>query len=133
MKDWKPKSLLYFEDFQAGMVFELGERVLSKEEIVAFAAEYDPQPFHVDEEAAEESAFGGLIASGWHTASVFMRLYVDALLTVLDTASSERNPNRGTVHIYSEVLNQHGDAVMTMKARGLFARHGTAHTSPGSA
>lgn len=163
MKDWKPKSLLYFEDFQAGMVFELGERVLSKEEIVAFAAEYDPQPFHVDEEAAEESAFGGLIASGWHTASVFMRLYVDALLsraasmgspgveelrwlkpvrpgdtlrarlTVLDTASSERNPNRGTVHIYSEVLNQHGDAVMNMKARGLFARHGTAHTSPGSA
>lgn len=148
-------SLLFFEDFEAGMVFDLGERTLSNEVIVAFATEFDPQPFHVDEEAAEKSTFGGLIASGWHTASVFMRLYVDALLsraaslgspgveelrwlkpvrpgdtlrarlTVLDTTPSSRNPNRGTIHIYSEVLNQHGDAVMTMKARGLFARRGT--------
>lgn len=145
-------SFLYFEDFEPGAVFDLGERGLSKGEIVAFAREFDPQPFHVDEEAAEGSAFGGLIASGWHTASVFMRLYADALLsraasmgspgveelrwlkpvrpgdilrarlTVLDTALSERNPKRGTVHLYSEVRNQRDETVMTMKARGLFAR-----------
>jgi acyl dehydratase len=72
---------LYFEDFEPGTVFDLGERTLAKEDIVAFASEYDPQPFHVDEEAARESAFGGLIASGWHTGSVIMRLYADALLS----------------------------------------------------
>jgi acyl dehydratase len=145
-------TFLYFEDFELGMVFDLGERTLAKEDIVAFAREYDPQPFHVDEEAARESAFGGLIASGWHTGSVFMRLYADALLsraaamgspgveelrwlkpvrpgdtltarvTVLDTAPSTRNPKRGTVHLFSEVENQRGETVMTMKARGLFAR-----------
>jgi acyl dehydratase len=143
---------LYFEDFEPGTVFDLGARTLAKEDIVAFASEYDPQPFHVDEEAARESAFGGLIASGWHTGSVFMRLYADALLsraaamgspgveelrwlkpvrpgdtltarvTVLDTTPSSRNPKRGTVHLFSEVDNQRGETVMTMKARGLFAR-----------
>jgi acyl dehydratase len=143
---------LYFEDFEPGTVFDLGARTLAKEDIVAFASEYDPQPFHVDEEAARESAFGGLIASGWHTGSVFMRLYADALLsraaamgspgveelrwlkpvrpgdtltarvTVLDTTPSSRNPKRGTVHLFSEVENQRGETVMTMKARGLFAR-----------
>lgn len=147
-------GLLYFEDFEPGMVFDLGERGLSKEEIVAFAREFDPQPFHVDEEAANGSSFGGLIASGWHTAAVFMRLYADSLLsraasmgspgveelrwlrpvrpgdtlrarlTVLDTTPSERNPNRGTVHLYSEVFNDRDETVMTMKARGLFARRG---------
>lgn len=144
--------LLYFEDFEPGAVFDLGRRTISKEEIIAFARDYDPQPFHVDEEAAEESAFHGLISSGWHTAAIFMRLYVDALLsraasmgspgveelrwlkpvrpgdtlraslTILDTVPSARNPNRGTVHLHSEVRNQRDEAVMTMKARGLFAR-----------
>lgn len=144
------------------MVFDLGERALSKEEIVAFATEYDPQSFHVDEEAAGESAFGGLIASGWHTAAIFMRLYADALLsraasmgspgveelrwlkpvqpgdtlrarlTVIDTAPSSRSPKRGTVYLHSEVRNQHGETVMTMKARGLFARREAGQASPGS-
>ena len=143
---------LYFEDFEEGQVYELGEKTITKEEIVAFAGEYDPQPFHVDEEAAEESAFGCLIASGWHTAAVFMRLYVDALLsraasmgspgaeelrwllpvrpndtlsarlTVLDTVPSATNPKRGTVYFVSEVCNGRGEKVMTTKARGLFAR-----------
>ncbi len=152
-------AFLYFEDFEPGTVFELGERTLAKEDIVTFAREYDPQPFHVDEEAARESAFGGLIASGWHTGSVFMRLYADALLsraaamgspgveelrwlkpvrpgdtltarlTVLDTTPSARNPKRGTVHLFSEVENQRGETVMTMKARGLFARREEADPS----
>ena len=143
---------LFFEDFEEGQVFELGEKTLTKEEIVAFAEDYDPQPFHVDEEAAQGSAFGGLIASGWHTAAVFMRLYADAVLarsasmgspgvdelrwlkpvrpgdtlsarlTVLDTAPSARNPSRGTVYFVSEVHNGRDEKVMTMKARGLFAR-----------
>ena len=143
---------LYFEDFEEGQVYELGEKKLTKEEIVAFAREYDPQPFHVDEGAAEESAFGGLIASGWHTAAVFMRLYADAVLsraasmgspgveelrwllpvrpgdclsarlTVIDAAPSATNPGRGTVYFVSEVSNGRGEKVMTMKARGLFAR-----------
>ncbi|HET7478141.1 MAG TPA: MaoC family dehydratase [Rubrobacteraceae bacterium] len=152
MRETRENGFLYFEDFEPGMVFDFGERTIDREEIVAFAREYDPQPFHVDEESARDSAFGGLIASGWHTAAIFMRLYVDALLsrsasmgspgveelrwlkpvrpgdtlraslTVLDTAPSTRNPNRGTVHLYSEVRNQRGETVMTMKARGLFAR-----------
>ena len=145
---------LFFEDFEPGEVFELGERTLNREEIIAFAREYDPQPFHVDEVAAEGSAFGGLVASGWHTGCVFMRLYVDALLSraasmgspgveelrwlvpvrpgdtlrgrlcVLDATPSARNPRRGTVHFLSEVENQRGETVMTMKARGHFARRG---------
>ncbi len=72
---------LFYEDFEPGTVFELGSRTLSKEEMIAFASEFDPQPFHVDEDAAASSAFGGLIASGWHTATTFMRLYVDSLLS----------------------------------------------------
>ena len=142
---------LYFEDFEEGQVFELGEKVLTRDEIVAFATEYDPQPFHVDEEAAEGSAFGGLVASGWHTAAVFMRLYVDAVLsraasmgspgveelrwlrpvrpgdalsaklTVLDATPSASRPGRGTVYFVSEVRNGRGEKVMTMRARGLFA------------
>ena len=75
------RPFLYFEDFEPGTVFDLGERMLSKEEILTFAREYDPQPFHTDEQSAADSAFGGLIASGWHTAAIFMRLYVDAVLS----------------------------------------------------
>lgn len=148
----KTDDILYFEDFEPGMTFDLGERTLSKEEILAFAREFDPQPFHVDEEVAAESPFGGLIASGWHTAAVFMRLYADNLLyrtasmgspgveelhwlkpvrpgdtlsarlTVLDTEPSSRDTGRGTVYLYSEVFNESGETVMSMKARGLFAR-----------
>jgi acyl dehydratase len=80
-REGREDGFLYFEDFEPGAVFDLGKRTLSKEEIVAFAREFDPQPFHVDEEAANESTFGGLIASGWHTASIFMRLYADSLLS----------------------------------------------------
>ncbi|MGH3131129.1 MAG: MaoC/PaaZ C-terminal domain-containing protein, partial [Gaiellaceae bacterium] len=67
---------LYFEDFEPGRTFELGSRTVTEEEIVSFAREWDPQPFHVDAEAAAGSAFGGLIASGWHTGALWMRLYV---------------------------------------------------------
>jgi acyl dehydratase len=75
----------YLEDFQEGQVRELGSFSLSEAEIVAFAERYDPQPFHVDPEAASESIFGGLIASGWQTAAACMRLVVDGMLA--DAAS----------------------------------------------
>ena len=71
----------YFEDIEVGDVHEFGSYEVTREELLTFAEQYDPQPFHVDEEAAEESMFGGLIASGWHTASICMRLLVDNYLS----------------------------------------------------
>jgi len=70
---------LYLEDLVVGTVSELGQRSVSAEEIVAFAREFDPQPFHLDPEAARRSPFGGLVASGWHVSSIFGRLIVDGL------------------------------------------------------
>lgn len=142
----------YFEDFQPGQIFELGEHTMTRDEIVDFARQFDPQPFHVDEEAAQRSAFGGLIASGWHTAAVFMRLYVDALLAdaasmgspgitelrwlapvrpgdtltgrfiVESVAPSSKRADRGTVHFRSEMVNRDGTTVLSMTGRGYFAR-----------
>lgn len=73
-------ELLCLEDFSEGQVIELGTTSVSAEEIAQFARAYDPQEFHVDPEAAARSPFGGLIASGWHTAALFMRLYADQVL-----------------------------------------------------
>jgi acyl dehydratase len=142
----------YWEDFRAGDVFELGTRTITREEIVSFAAQWDPQPFHLDEAAGARSSFGGLVASGWHTASVCMRLYVDALLlgaasmgspgleelrwpapvrpgdtlsvtlTVLETRPSARAAERGTLLLRWEATNQHGVLVLHMTGRGLFGR-----------
>jgi len=69
-------ELLYLEDFSTGEVFDCGTTTLSLAEIVQFARQFDPQPFHIDPEAARESLYGGIIASGWHTCSAFMRLMV---------------------------------------------------------
>ena len=142
----------YFEDFEPGQVVELGSRTVTEEEIVAFAREYDPQPFHVDPAAAAGSVFGGLIASGWHTGAMWMRLYVDSMLgstsaqgspgieelrwlapvrpgdslsgrlTVLEATPSERRPDRGTVRIRGEMVNQDGVTVLSMVSRGHFGR-----------
>jgi acyl dehydratase len=141
-----------FEDFEPGQVYELGSKVVSEDEIVAFARQFDPQPFHLDTEAAKDSVFGGLIASGWHTGAMWMRLYVDSLLggasgqgssgieelrwlapvrpgdtlsgrlIVLEATSSERHPGRGTIRIRGEMVNQDGVTVMSMISRGRFAR-----------
>ncbi len=142
----------YWEDFEPGQVVELGSVSVTEDEIVAFARQFDPQPFHVDPEAAKESVFGGLIASGWHTGALWMRLYVDSLLdraagmgspgieelrwlapvrpgdtlagrlTVLETTPSERRPDRGTVRIRGELVNQDGVTVLSMVSRGHFGR-----------
>jgi acyl dehydratase len=141
-----------FEDFEPGQVYELGSTTVSEEEIVDFARRFDPQPFHLDAEAARDSDFGGLIASGWHTGAMWMRLYVDSLLgggsgqgssgieelrwlapvrpgdtlsgrlTVLETTPSERHPHRGTIRIRGEMVNQDGVTVMSMVSRGRFGR-----------
>jgi acyl dehydratase len=143
---------LYFEDLRPGQVVELGSRTVTEEEIVAFGREWDPQPFHIDPEAAKDSVFGGLIASGWHTGAMWMRLYVDSLLdgaasmgspgieelrwlapvrpgdtlrgrlTVLETTPSERHPGRGTVRIRGEMVNQDDVVVLSMTSRGHFGR-----------
>jgi acyl dehydratase len=142
----------YFEDFEPGQVVDLGSHPVSEEEILAFAHQWDPQPFHVDPEAAKASVFGGLIASGWHTGAMWMRLYVDTLLdgvasmgspgieelrwlapvrpgdtlqgrlTVLETTPSERRPDRGTIRIRGEMVNQDGVTVLSMVSRGHFGR-----------
>lgn len=142
----------YFEDFKAGDVTEVGPVSVSEEEIVDFATRFDPQPFHIDPEAAKASPFGGLIASGWHTTALFMGMFVRAILldsaslgspgveeirwtapvrpgdtltgrvTVTDVQPSATNPLRGTVFTTNEVFNQNGERVMTLKARGFFAR-----------
>src|SRR5438105_5852946 len=79
----------YFEDFHAGDIFDLGSVKITEEEIIAFARQFDPQPFHIDPERARDSIFGGLVASGWHTVSIFMRLFVDG---VLNEAASIASP-----------------------------------------
>ena len=142
----------YWEDFSTGEVTEIGPVTVSEDEIVAFAARYDPQYFHTDLDAAKHGPFGGLVASGWHTAGLFMGMFVRAIL--LDTASlgspgidelrwtapvrpgdtltgrvtvdevreSSKDPRRGTVLTTSEVFNQDGKLVMRIRARGFFAR-----------
>jgi acyl dehydratase len=142
----------YWEDIRVGDVFEFGPVEVREDEVIAFASAYDPQPFHVDVEAAARGPFGGLIASGWHTASLFMGMYVRGLLhdtvsmgspgveqirwlvpvrpgdelsarvRVVDSRPSSKNPNRGTIVSECEVLNQRGEMVMTLTARGLFGR-----------
>ena len=71
---------LHWEDFSPGQVTECGSRLITRAEIIAFAAEYDPQPMHLDEAAARASLFGGLVASGWHTSCVLMRMLSDDFL-----------------------------------------------------
>jgi len=70
---------IYFEDLPNGKILDLGEKHVTREEIVAFASEFDPQPHHLDDEAARQSILGGLSASGWHTCAIMMRLLVDGL------------------------------------------------------
>lgn len=142
----------YWEDFYPGQVLETGGRSLSEDEIIEFARKYDPQPFHVDSEKAKHTVFGGLIASGWQTASICMRMICDIYLleaaslgspgvdevrwvkpvrpgdtlrlktTVLETRASASRPDMGTMRARSEVYNQHGELVMHMSGVGMFRR-----------
>jgi acyl dehydratase len=145
---------LYFEDLEAGQVRELGTFHLSREEIVEFAERYDPQPIHVDEDAAEASVFGGLIASGWQTASACMRLLVDGLLgdaasmgalgvdelrwkapvrpgqeisvrnEILETRPSDSRDDRGYVRNRTVGENADGEEVITMVGVNIIGKRG---------
>jgi len=145
----------YWEDFPVGTVRETGGMTLTQEAIVDFARQFDPQPFHVDAAAAAESVFGGIIASGWHTCSLAMRMMCDDYL--LDTASHgspgvdsikwlkpvrpgdtlhlsmvvlearvlESKPTVGLVRNRWQMFNQKNECVMDMEGYGMFRRRPT--------
>src|SRR6185437_6862708 len=115
----------YFEDFTVGEVLILGQVTVSEAEIVAYARQFDPQPFHTDPERAKTSVFGGLIASGWHTVALYMRLLGDGLtgrMTILELIPSKSRPDRGTIRTLGEMVNERGEVVMTMRGLGFFGR-----------
>lgn len=142
----------YWEDFKVGERAELGSHTFTAEEIVAFGRQYDPQPFHVDPERASESAFGGLIASGWQTCAVGMRLMVEGTIrqtvslgspgidnirwlkpvrpgdtiaysrVVLESRASTTRKGVGLVKHRWEGVNQRGELALTMEGWGMFGR-----------
>src|SRR6516225_756283 len=99
----------YLEDFTVGQRFGSGRLRVDKERIKTFAAEFDPQPFHLDEEAARDTIFRGLAASGWHTAALTMRLLVES--EVLEVRPSKSRPGQGLIKLRTTTLNQDGEAV----------------------
>lgn len=147
----------YFEDYVAGSIHEFGPIEVEEAEVIAFARRFDPQPFHLDPQAAAQTMFGGLIASGWHTACLTMRLCVDHYLSrvaslgspgidelrwlkpvrpgdelsvrisVLEATRSRSKPDRGIVHSFIEVRNQKEEIVMSMKAVNFMLRRDASH------
>jgi acyl dehydratase len=145
-----------FEDFTPGMVIETGPRLVTREEIVAFAAEFDPQPMHLDEDAARASILGGLAASGWHTCCLMMRMACDGfvldsssmgapgvdevkwlkplrpgtsitlLTTVLEARTSKSRPEMGFVKIRMDVLDDDRQPVMTLTTSMIMGRRAKA-------
>lgn len=141
-----------YEDFTPGRVLESGTLQVRREDILRFAAEFDPQPFHLDEAAAARSLFGGLSASGWHTCAMVMRLNCEAWLldstslgspgldklswtqpvrpgdtlrvrqTVLEARVMKSRPHVGLVRSRWEALNQHDEVVLVMEGYGMFGR-----------
>jgi acyl dehydratase len=148
----RPVDDRYFEDYVEGEVYRFGSIAVTEDEVIGFAKRYDPQRFHTDPEAARRSPFGGLIASGWHTAGLMMRLFADHYLThvaslaspgldelrwlkpvrpgdtlsirvtVLKAVASKSKPDRGVVTSGIEVLNQADEIVMTLKAVNFIGR-----------
>lgn len=140
-----PPNNRYFEDYVPGSVHEFGSAEVDENEVLAFGRRYVPLPYHVDKEAAKHSLYGGLIASGWQTAALMMRMYTENYLsqvanlgspggdelrwdkpvfpgdvlsvraTVLEARRSRSRPDRGIVRTYIEVINQKKEVVMSMK------------------
>ncbi|WP_171988080.1 MaoC family dehydratase [Hyphomicrobium sp. NDB2Meth4] len=137
---------LYLDDLSVGQRFESGKHLMTAEDIKQFAAAYDPQPFHLDDEAAEKSLFGALAASGWHTGAVTMRLLVEGgapiaggvigaggeivwprptrpgdelqvFSEVLEIKPSRSKPDRGIVTVRSETRNQRGEVVQVLASK----------------
>jgi acyl dehydratase len=140
------RDLLYLEDLRVGQRFTSATHALDEAQIKTFAAQFDPQPFHLDDDAARSTLLGGLAASGWHTAAITMRLVVDGGIPlahgvvgaggeiswpqptrpgdilqveseILDVTPSRSKPDRGIVTVRSETHNQRGDVVQVLKAK----------------
>ena len=138
----------YLEDFAVGQVFKSGRKRVGKDEIFAFAREYDPQPYHLDEEAARKSPFAGLAASGWHTAAVSMRLFVETMdvageiigmgvdelkwpnavrpgddlrleIEILEARRSKSRPGYGIIRVRNVTRNQRDEVVQSFMASAL--------------
>ena len=142
----------YFEDYEAGRVYKLGSVEVEAAEVIEFATRYDPQYFHTDENRAKESIYGGVIASGWHTASMMMRVFADNFLSdvssmgspgldelhwylpvrpgdtlfvsaiVLETRLSKSKPDRGVMRTRTEVHNQNNELVLSSTAVNFMRR-----------
>lgn len=139
------QTFLFMDDCQVGQTFQGGPLLVTADDIIAFATQFDPQPFHLDVDAAKDTAFGELIASGWHTAAMTMRMMLDSLPPMPggmigrrietidwprpvrpgDTLSTRSeilnlrttsNPARGMMRLKTETLNQQDDVVMKMEA-----------------
>lgn len=145
-------KILYWEDFRVGETVAMGSHTFAAEEMIDFAHKFDPQPFHIDPVAARNSYFGGLIASGWHTCAIAMRLLCDNYINrsaslgspgienvrwlkpvhagdtisyrrlVLEARPSNSRPDMGLVKSRTEALNQRGEMVMTFEGWGMFGR-----------
>lgn len=143
---------LYWEDFPVGSAFEVGRKTVSREEIVFFATQFDPQDFHLDEEAAASSQFGGLIASGWHICAMTMRMVCDGFLLraagmgspglegvrwkipvrpgdtlhvrvlVIESRPSSSRPEVGITRWRWDVMNQRNECVTEIESTGMFQR-----------
>jgi acyl dehydratase len=144
----------YFEDYVPGSVYEFGHVVVDEAEMLAFARQFDPQPIHVDAAFAAAGPFGGLIASGWHTAAIFMRMFADHYLsrvaslaspgvdelrwpapvragdrlrlrlTVVSARPSRSKPDRGVVQTRGELFNQDDQVVLSLVAVNMLLRRG---------
>jgi len=136
---------LYLEDLRVGQEFVSREHQLDAEQIIDFALQYDPQPFHTDPNAAQDSFFKGLVASGWHTMAISMRLMVESIpfeggviglggeiswprptrphdvlhvrATITEIVPSKSKPDRGIVHLQSHTINQAGDLLQELIAK----------------
>jgi acyl dehydratase len=154
------KEPLYFDDLHVGQRFTSGTHALDEAQIKAFARQFDPQPFHLDGEAAKKTLFEGLVASGWHTAAISMRLQADGGLPladgligaggeiawprptrpdavlhveseVVELRPSRSNPERGIATIRSETLNQHGEVVQVLTAKLVVPRRPSSGSTAG--
>jgi acyl dehydratase len=145
-------SRLHWEEFSPGRVFEHGPRRITREEIVGFAAEFDPQPMHLDEAAARTTLLGGLSASGWHACCILMKMCTESFVlnsasmgapgveevrwlipirpgdaltlraTVVETRASSSRPDMGFVRFMFELLNQTGEQAMTLTTSLMIGR-----------
>jgi acyl dehydratase len=141
---------IFFDDYVEGQVYVFGKTVVSEDEIIEFAGKYDPQSFHIDPDLAKLHAYGGLVASGWHTCAMAMRMMTDDFISesaslgspgvdeirwkkpvrpgdilrvrleILNTRLSKTKSDRGIVISQVEVMNQDSEILMSMKTTGLF-------------